>query len=154
MWFVSRTRGNSAGLSLSPEPQPPVSVCSQGGEFPICPWFKCLPTGAWAEAGVAKISASLGVLSARMVRPSPRALLRCSFSLLPGVTMVTRGSSAPRGWKKLNGAVPEPVVAAGLWLWECLRQAQPGSHAVPIPFKCWAKASQQLHISAQARQGG
>lgn len=40
-----------------------------------------------------------------------------------------------RGWRELNAAVPEPEVAAGLWLWERCRQAQPGSHTVPVPFK-------------------
>lgn len=65
--------------------------------------------------------------------------------------MCPRGAQLLCGWRQLNGAVPEPKVAAGLWLWERRGQAQLGSHTAPIPFKPWARLPSSSTL--QHRQG-
>lgn len=37
----------------------------------------------------------------------------------------------PAGWSKLNGPLPEPKVAVGLWLWKCRRWAWLGFTLYP-----------------------
>lgn len=148
-------KGRGVTLWGCPSPLSPSLqslVGSQGGEFPICPWLKLGRAGprSASRRSVVRVGSCKDqcvswsfVLSARMVHCS-QVLLWCSLS--PGVTLgqhwwccrsgvCPRGAQLPRGWRKLKGAVPEPKVAAGLCLWERHRQAQPGSHTVPVPFK-------------------
>lgn len=92
------------GLSLTPSPSLQSLVGSQGGEFPICPWLKRLPAGAWAELRVPAIRSA-----SRELQRSVRLLEFCfkckdGASLSSGSPLVFLASCQVSPWSSSGPA--------------------------------------------------